>query len=55
MNSLPSCNHANNRYKMYQMDNDKEAQESEKARKSKVLQEELTAAKKKKKELEVTA
>ena len=40
---------------MYLMDKDKEAQEPDRARKRKALQEELTAAKKRKKELEVTA
>ena len=34
---LSSCSHANNRYQMYQMDEDKEAQEPEKARKRKLL------------------
>ena len=41
-------------YKMYLTDKDKEAQEPEKARKRKALQGELTAAKKRKKEVEVT-
>ena len=40
---------------MYLMDKDKEAQELEKARKRKALQEELNTAKKRKKELEVRA
>ena len=40
---------------MYLMDKNKEALEPEKARKRNTLQEELTAAKKRKKELEVTA
>ena len=40
---------------MYLMDKDKEAQEPENARKRKTLQEELMGAKKRKKELEVTA
>ena len=39
---------------MFLMDKDKEAQKSEKARKRKALQEELTAAKKGKREVEVT-
>ena len=52
---LTSCSHANNRYKVYLLDKDKEAQEPEKARKRKALKEELTAAKKMKRELEVTA
>ena len=39
---------------MYLMDKDKEAQEPEKARKRKTLQEELTVAKNRKKEIEVT-
>ena len=52
---LTSCSHANNRYKMYLMDKVIEAKEPEKARKRKPLQEELTAAKKGKKELDVTA
>ena len=39
---------------MYLMDKDKEAQEPEKARKRKALQEEFNAAKKRKKELEGT-
>ena len=34
---LISCSHANNRYKMYLMDKDKEAQEPAKARKRKAL------------------
>ena len=37
---LTSCSHANNRCKMYLMDKDKEAQEPEKTRKRKALQEE---------------
>ena len=52
---LTSYSHANYRYNMYLMDKDKEAQEPEKARKRKALQEEVTAAKKRKNELEVTA
>ena len=40
---------------MYLMDKDKEAQEHEKARKRKALQEELTEAKERKKEVEVAA
>ena len=51
---LTSSSHANNRFKMYLMDKDKEAQVHEKARKRKALQERLTATKKRKKELEVT-
>ena len=39
---------------MYLMDKDKEGQEPEKAKKRKALQEELTAAKKRKNELELT-
>ena len=39
---------------MYLMDKDQEAQEPEKARKRKAVQAELTAAEKRKKELEVT-
>ena len=49
------CRYANNRYKMYLMDKDKGAQEPEKTRKRKAPQEGLTAANKRKKELEVTA
>ena len=52
---LTSCSHANNRYKMYLMGTDKEAQQPEMARKRKALQEELTAANKQKRELEVIA
>ena len=50
-----SCSHANNRYKMYLMHKDKKAQEPEQAQKIKALHEELNVAKKRKKELEVTA
>ena len=50
---LTSCSHVNKRYKIYLMDKDKEAQEPEKARKRKALYEALTAAMKRKKELEV--
>ena len=46
---LTSCSHANNRCKIYLMDKDKEAQELEKARKRKPLQEELIAEKERKK------
>ena len=48
-------NHANNRYKIHLIDKDINAQEPEKARKRKALQEELTAVKERKKELKVTA
>ena len=41
---LKSCSHASNKYKMHLMDQSKQAQETEKNRKRKALQEELTAA-----------
>jgi hypothetical protein len=49
---LTSCSHASNRYRMHLMDNDKEKQETVKGRKRKVVQEELTSAKKRKDELQ---
>ena len=52
---LTSCSHASNRYKMYLMNKDKEAWEPKKTRKIKALQEELIAAKKRGKELGITA
>ena len=52
---LTSFSHANNRYKMYLMDKGSETWEPEKASKRKAVEEELTAAKKMKNELEVTA
>ena len=51
---LSSCSHASSRHKMYLMEKtDKE--QTEKAKKRKALQEELTVAKKKKKELQRVA
>ena len=52
---LTSCSHTNNMYRMYLLDKDKEAQQPKKIRKRKAPQEELTAAKKSKKDLEVRA
>ena len=46
---LTSCSNANNRYNMYLMDKDKEAQEPEKDQKTKSLQEEFDCSKEKEK------
>ena len=52
---LSSCNHASNRYRIHMMEKKNEKENTEKGRKRKVLQDELTVAKKKKLELESVA
>ena len=52
---LTSCNNAANRYKMYMLEKKMEKEQTVKGKKRKVLQEELTTAKKRKSELETVA
>ena len=52
---LSSCNHASNRYKMHLMEKKTEKEKTEKGRKRKALQEELTKVKKVKQDLEAVA
>ena len=43
---LTSCNQVSNKYRMHLVDKSKEAEETEQTRKNKALQEEMTVAKK---------
>ena len=52
---LSSCSHASSRHKLYLMEKKTDKEKTEKAKKRKILQEELTVGKKKKKELQRVA
>ena len=52
---ITCCSHANNRHKMYLIDKENKAQESENARKNKALQKSLLQQRMGKRKLKVTA